>query len=201
MLQFKVFNKSVPQCPSFAGHGCTPPPPSTPTHPTPPPPRHHLQAPTLTLPLLKKLGLMGIPSIENKSFRVSWFLGFFVSWFLGFLVSKVQSSKVPKFQRFKDSKIHFMCLKEIDPIFKRFENFNFMFSGRYSFHIQDFQEFPLRVFWKILIPCSSGLFRVPSFPTFSTVWSSKIWGFSKIRFVDMIWDFLEIFGVSRCLQR
>ena len=53
--------------------------------------------------LLIGWGVREIPLLENKSFKVSKFLGFSVSWFLSFLVSWFQSLKVlmiPYYQNF-----------------------------------------------------------------------------------------------------
>ena len=64
-------------------------------------------------------------------------------------------------------------LKEIDPIYKIFKNSHFMFSGRYSSHIQDFQEFIEQIV---------RIRRPPSFATFTTLWGSKMLIFAKIMF-------------------
>ena len=79
----------------------------------------------------------GILLVEIKNLIVSKILGFLVYWLLGL--------KVPKFQW---PTKHLIVLKFTDPISP---HFHLMFCGRYSFHIQDFKEFPERLF--MIIRC------------------------------------------------
>ena len=74
---------------------------------------------------------VGMLRVWRISFLVYWFLGFLVSWCLSFLVSWIHTIigfLVSKFQSFKDSKIIWYLLEDIDPILP---NSHFMFSGRY----------------------------------------------------------------------
>ena len=84
-------------------------------------------------------------------FVVSWFLRVIVSWFLGFNVSEIQ--------RFKKHLMRF--LKDIDTILP---NLQFMLSGRYWSHIQDFQKI-IRVF----MICRRPSFHFPQINDFRTV--------------------------------
>ena len=119
--------------------------------------------------------------VENK--KVAWFIGCLVSWFL----------------------------KAIAPIFKMFKNFNCMFSGIYSSHVQAFQEFPFHVFWKRLIPYSrfSKIYQRdlrecsgPVCSNISNMLEFQTSGFPKVIFSENDQGiFLDLFGVSWCLQR
>ena len=55
--------------------------------------------------------------------------------------------------------------------FKKSPNVNFIFSGSYWSHIQDFQDFIKRIV---------GFVRRPSFPKLTNLWVSENWRFAKI---------------------
>ena len=101
-----------------------------------------VMAPGSCLPYLK---------IE-KRFKAYWFLGFLVSCFQSFLVSWFQSFSVSRFlvSKFLGFKVTWFqgswFLGSKVPKFQSLKipilpNFHVMSSGRYWFHIQDFQGF------------------------------------------------------------
>ena len=116
----------------------------------------------LGIPWLEKVyWLIGFLVLGFVGFLVSWFLGFCflvdlwlpgftVSWHIGFKVVWFLAFEISKFQRFTD------------PIFS---TFHFMVFNRYWSHIKDFEDVSRRIV---------GMFRLPSFPTCSKFWISKI---------------------------
>ena len=107
--------------------------------------------------------VVGIPLIEQRSFNVSKFLGFFVSRFRGFLVSWFLFAlslrfKISKLQRYETISC---SLEDVGPILP---NFHFI-SGRYWSHIQGFWEMLRRIF---------RIFGHASFPTNPKLSISKI---------------------------
>ena len=113
-------------------------------------------------------------------------VGFLVSWFQSCLVSRLFGYS--KIRRFKDSKIHFMYLKDIGSILS---NYHFLFSGRYWSHIQDFQEFIRRISMAV---------RCPSFPKITKSRVSNNCYLQSNIFPNALF-FLGLFKVSKCLQR
>ena len=131
----------------------------------------------LTPDMLAKLPrVVGFPSIENKnpSLKVSKLLIFKLSKFQSFKDSKTlrfqdskitrcKDSKIPRSQVFKVSKIQNIiscCLKDIDLILPKC---HFMFSGRCSSHIQDFEELIRQVFGIVRSPPVRTFFNFHSF--------------------------------------
>ena len=86
------------------------------------------------------------------------------------------------------SRTYISCLLEdIDPIFKISKNVHFMFSGRYWFHIQDFQEFIRRTF---------GIVRPHLFLTNSKVSMPRVLDFPEYKDYGLSCFLL----ISWCLQ-